>query len=55
MIVLTVAVLIAAGIALVAAFVVPGQMLMVALIAYFLVLLVRFWVPGVDKRLEWKR
>lgn len=49
------AVLIAAGIALVAAFVVPGQMLMVALIAYFLVLLVRFWVPGVDKRLEWKR
>lgn len=48
------AVLIAAGIGLVAALVVPGHMLMVALTAYFVVLLARFWSPRLDSLLTWK-
>ena len=47
--------LIAAGLALIAALVVPGQMLMVALIAYFGVLLARFFSPPLDLALTWKR
>lgn len=45
--------LIAAGLAVVAALVLPGQMLMVALLAYFAVLLIRFWFPRLDTALRW--
>lgn len=45
--------LIAAGLAVVAALVLPGQMLMVALLAYFAVLLIRFWFPRLDAALRW--
>lgn len=47
------AVLLAAGIGLAAALVVPGQMLMVALTAYFALLLARFWSPRLDRALTW--
>jgi len=47
--------LIAAALALVAAVLLPGQMLMVALIAYFCVLLARFWSPRLDAALTWRR
>ena len=47
--------LIAAALAVVAALVVPAQMLVATLIAYFLVLLVRFWFPRFDEALTWRR
>lgn len=47
--------LIAAALALVAALIAPGQMLMVGLIAYFGVLLMRFVSPALDTALTWKR
>ena len=46
--------LIAGGLALAAAVVLPGQVIIVALVSYFLVLLLRFWVPRVDDRLTWR-
>lgn len=42
-------------IALVCALLVPGQMLMVALVVYFLVLIARFFSPRLDAALTWKR
>ncbi|MCQ9344815.1 AzlC family ABC transporter permease [Corynebacterium phoceense] len=42
-------------IALICALLVPGQMLMVALVAYFLVLIARFFSPRLDAALTWKR
>lgn len=48
------AVLIAAGIGVVAALAVPGNVLMVALVVYFAVLLVRFWSPRLDAALRWE-
>ena len=47
--------LIATALALVAAVVLPGQMLMVALIAYFCILLARFWSPRLDAALTWRQ
>lgn len=47
--------ILAGGIAIVCAFVVPDQMLMVALIIYFLVLVARFLSPRLDDVLTWKR
>jgi len=47
--------LIAAALALIAALIAPGQMLMVGLIAYFGVLLMRFVSPALDTALTWKR
>lgn len=47
--------LIAAVLALIAALIAPGQMLMVGLIAYFGVLLMRFASPALDTALTWKR
>lgn len=44
----------AGGLALLVAFFAPGQMLMVALTAYFFVLLFRYLSPALDKRLEWR-
>lgn len=46
--------LIAGGLALLAAVVLPGQVILVALVSYFLVLLLRFWAPRVDDRLTWQ-
>ncbi|MCZ9292556.1 AzlC family ABC transporter permease [Corynebacterium lehmanniae] len=46
--------LIAGGLALAAAVVLPGQVIIVALVSYFLVLLLRFWAPRVDDRLTWQ-
>ena len=46
--------LIAGGLALAAAVVLPGQVIIVALVSYFLVLLMRFWAPRVDDRLTWR-
>ena len=46
--------LIAGGLALAAAVVLPGQVIIVALVSYFLVLLLRFWAPRVDNRLTWR-
>ena len=46
--------LIAGGLALAAAVVLPGQVIIVALVSYFLVLLLRFWAPRVDDRLTWR-
>lgn len=46
--------LIAGGLALAAAVVLPGQVILVALVSYFLVLLLRFWAPRVDDRLTWR-
>jgi 4-azaleucine resistance transporter AzlC len=46
--------LLAGGLALVAGLVLPGQMLMVALSAYFLVLIGRHLSPALDRRLEWR-
>ncbi|AWB85182.1 branched-chain amino acid ABC transporter permease [Corynebacterium liangguodongii] len=48
------AVLLAAGIGALAGLVAPAQMLMVALTAYFVVLIVRFSLPAVDERLRWE-
>lgn len=42
-------------IALICALLVPGQMLMVALVVYFLVLIARFFSPRLDAALTWKR
>ena len=46
--------LIAGSLALAAAVVLPGQVIIVALVSYFLVLLLRFWAPRVDDRLTWR-
>mgnify|MGYP002713786790 FL=1 len=46
--------LIAGGLALLAAVVLPGQVIIVALVSYFLVLLLRFWAPRVDETLTWR-
>lgn len=46
--------LIAGGLALAAAVVLPGQVIIVALVSYFLVLVLRFWAPRVDDRLTWQ-
>lgn len=46
--------LIAGGLALAAAVELPGQVIIVALVSYFLVLLLRFWAPRVDDRLTWR-
>ena len=46
--------LIAGGLALAAAVVPPGQVILVALVSYFLVLVLRFWAPRVDDRLTWQ-
>lgn len=46
--------LIAGGLALLAAVVLPGQVIIVALVSYFLVLLLRFWAPRVDQTLTWR-
>ena len=46
--------LIAGGLALAAAVVLPGQVIIVALVSYFLVVLLRFWAPRVDDRLTWR-
>lgn len=43
-----------AGLALAAAVVLPGQVIIVALVSYFLVLLLRFWAPRVGDRLTWR-
>lgn len=47
-------VLIAGGLAVVAGLLFPGQMLMVALSAYFGVLVARHLSPGLDRALEWR-
>lgn len=47
-------VLIAAALGLAAWALFPSQLLIVALSAYFFVLLVRFWVPRVDAALTWR-
>ncbi|MCP1388455.1 AzlC family ABC transporter permease [Corynebacterium sp. TA-R-1] len=46
--------LIAGMLALIAAVLVPGQMVIVALLAYFAVLLARFWSPKLDSLLTWR-
>ena len=46
--------LIAGGLALLATVVLPGQVIIVALVSYFLVLLLRFWAPRVDRALAWR-
>lgn len=46
--------LIAGGLALAAAVVLPGQVIIVAIVSYFLVLVLRFWAPRVDDRLTWQ-
>ncbi|WJY69136.1 AzlC family ABC transporter permease [Corynebacterium auris] len=48
------AVLIAGGIGALCALLTPANVLMVALSAYFVLLLVRFWVPRVDNALRWE-
>lgn len=48
------AVLLAAAIGVVAAVAFPAQMLIVALTAYFLLLLARFWAPRLDSTLTWR-
>ena len=48
------AVVIAAGMGVLALVLAPSSMLMVALIAYFLLLLVRYWVPALDTKLTWR-
>ena len=48
------AVLLAAVIGVAAARAVPGNMLMVALVVYFAVLLTRFWSPWLDAALRWE-
>lgn len=44
----------AGGLALLVGLFAPGQMLMMALTAYFFVLLARYLSPALDKRLEWR-
>lgn len=46
--------LIAGTLALVAAFLLPGQVIILALLSYFLVLVLRFWFPRVDDSLSWR-
>ena len=46
--------LIAGGLAVLAALIVPAQIVIVGLIAYFVVLLARFWAPKLDDALTWK-
>lgn len=46
--------LIAGGLALASAVVLPGEVIIVALVSYFLVLLLRFWAPRVDETLTWR-
>lgn len=46
--------LIAGGLALGAAVVLPDQVIIVALVSYFLVLLLRFWAPRIDDKLTWR-
>lgn len=46
--------LIAGGLAVLAAFVVPGQVIIAGLLAYFGVLLLRFWAPRIDDLLTWR-
>ncbi len=45
----------AAGIACLCAVVVPGQMLVVALVGYFVLLLARHLSPEFDRRMTWRR
>ena len=47
--------LVAIGLGVLAAVLVPGQMLLVALIAYFVFLLARFYSPRLDEKLTLKR
>lgn len=44
----------AGGLALVAAAIAPEKMVIIALIAYFGVLMARFWAPRLDDALTWK-
>nr|WP_272508788.1 AzlC family ABC transporter permease [Corynebacterium pilbarense] len=46
--------LIAGSLALAAAVVLPGQVIIVALVSYFFVLLLRFWASRVDDTLTWR-
>ena len=46
--------LIAGGLALGAALVLPSQVIIVALVSYFLVLVLRFWAPRLDRALTWR-
>lgn len=46
--------LIAGALAVVAALAMPGQLVIVALVAYFAVLLARFWWPRLDAALTWR-
>lgn len=46
--------LIAAALAVLAALIVPGQVVIVGLLSYFLVLVVRFWAPRIDDTLTWR-
>ena len=46
--------LIAGTLALVAALLLPGQVIILALLSYFLVLVLRFWFPRVDDSLSWR-
>ncbi len=46
--------LLSGGLALLAGLVIPGQLLMVALSAYFLILIGRHLSPALDRRLEWR-
>ena len=48
------AVVLAMEMGILAMVLVPSSMLMMALIAYFLLLLVRYWVPALDKKLTWR-
>ncbi|OEX92160.1 branched-chain amino acid ABC transporter permease [Corynebacterium sp. BCW_4722] len=46
--------LLAGGIAIVAAVLFPAQMVIVALVAYFGIIVARFWAPKLDDALTWK-
>lgn len=46
--------LIAGALAVVAAFMFPDQMIIIGLLAYFGVLLLRFWAPRIDDLLTWQ-
>ncbi|WP_234461406.1 hypothetical protein [Corynebacterium macginleyi] len=44
----------AAALGILAAFITPGQLLMVSLSAYFLLLIIRYLSPRVDDSLTWR-
>lgn len=47
-------ILLSGGLAILVGLVAPTQLLMIALSAYFLVLIARYLSPGLDKALEWR-